>query len=149
RLTQQRVADLLGISRKHVNEIVNGRATLSPDLAVKLERVTGIPTDAWLRYEALYRADLARIAAEESLAKHAHEIPPAAATYLRQLGAPDATMRTPGRLVSDFLTFHRCGTWETYELLHTETTTGEYALAALTESTSAVDTTLLTSWLRA
>lgn len=60
--SQQHVADLLGSSRKQVNEIVNGRAPVTSDTAVRLERVVGIPADAWLRYEAAYRADLARIA---------------------------------------------------------------------------------------
>ncbi|MGP7961088.1 helix-turn-helix transcriptional regulator [Sanguibacter sp. A247] len=61
------MADLLGVSRKHVSEIVNGRASISPETAVKLGRATGIAADAWLRHEALYRADLARIASERSL----------------------------------------------------------------------------------
>ena len=74
-LSQGAVADLLGMSRKHVNEIVNGHATISPESAVKLGRLTGIPADAWLRYEALYRADLARLASEHSLASHAGQVP--------------------------------------------------------------------------
>lgn len=77
---------------------------------MRLERVVGIPASAWLRYEAMYRADLARIADEESLAGHADEIAPSAVTYLRSIGATTATKRSPGRLVSDFLSFHRCGT---------------------------------------
>jgi addiction module HigA family antidote len=67
-LSQQRVAERLGCSRKQVNEIVNGRAPITSDTAFRLERVVGIPADSWLRYEAAYRADLARIADEENLA---------------------------------------------------------------------------------
>lgn len=63
-LSQQRVAELLGSSRKQVNEIVNGRAPITSDTAMRLERVVGIPANTWLKYEALYRADLARIADE-------------------------------------------------------------------------------------
>ena len=59
---QQRVAELLGCSRKQVNEIVNGRVPITSDIAMCLERVVDIPARAWLQYEALYRADLARIA---------------------------------------------------------------------------------------
>lgn len=61
-LSQQAVADLLGCSRKQVNELVNGRAPVTQETAIRLERVVGIPVDSWLRYEAAYRADLARIA---------------------------------------------------------------------------------------
>lgn len=110
-LSQQRVAELVGCSRKQVNEIVNGRAPVTSDTAVRLERLTGIPVDSWLRYEAAYRADVARIADQEDLATHVGEIAPNAAAYLREIGATKATRRTPGRLVSDFLAFHRCGTW--------------------------------------
>ncbi len=148
-LSQGAVADLLGMSRKHVNEIVNGHATISPDSAVKLGRATGIPADAWPRYEPHYRADLARLASEHSLASHANAIHPSAASYLRKIGATTSTRRDPGRLVSDFLTFHRCGTWESYLSLSDAQTTGAYALATLTEASSPVETTLLTTWLRA
>ena len=148
-LSQQRVAELLGASRKQVNEIVNGRAPITQDTAIRLERVVGIPADSWLRYEAAYRADRARIADRENLAGHVDDIDANAATYLRAVGATTATRRDPGRLVSDFLAFHRCGTWEAYEHLHETASTGDYALAALSESGATIDRTVLTTWLRA
>lgn len=148
-LSQQRVADMLGCSRKQVNEIVHGRAPVTPDTARRLERVVGIPADAWLRYEAAYRADLSRITEEENLAQYADAIDANAATYLRSLGATAATRANPGRLVSDFLAFHRCGTWEVYEHLHDTASQGDYALAALKESGADVAPTALTTWLRA
>lgn len=74
-LSQQRVAEQLGCSRKQVNEIVNGHAPITGDTAFRLERVVGIPADSWLRYEAAYRADLARIADEENLAARFGEHP--------------------------------------------------------------------------
>lgn len=147
--SQQHVADLLGCSRKQVNEIVNGRAPVTSDTAIRLERVVGIPACTWLRYEATYRADLARIADQENLAVHADEIDANAVTYLRSLGATKATKATPGVLVSDFLTFHRCGTWESYVHLRETAWTGDYALAALKESGAMIAPTVLTSWLRA
>lgn len=148
-LSQQRVADLLGCSRKQVNEIINGRAPVTSDTAMRLERVVGIPADSWLRYEAAYRADLARIFDEQNLATHADKIDPNAVTYLRSLGATTATRRKPGVLVSDFLAFHRCGTWEAYEHLHEAASTGDYALAALKDAGATIDVTVLTTWLRA
>lgn len=148
-LSQQDAAERLGYSRKHVNEIVNGRAPITADTAARLQRVVGIPADAWLRYEAAYRADLARIADEEHLADHFDDIHPSAATYLRSLGATTATKREPGKFVSDFLAFHRCGTWDAYAHMHDSATRGDYALAALTESNATVDSTVLSTWLRA
>lgn len=118
---------------------------------MRLERVVGIPADSWLRYEAAYRANLARIYDQENLAVHVDEIDANAAAYLRTIGATRATKKTPGKLVSDFLTFHRCGTWESYLHLHLHETasTGDYALAALKDSGAAINPTLLTTWLRA
>jgi HTH-type transcriptional regulator / antitoxin HigA len=80
--SQQHFADLLDCSRKQVNEIVNGHAPVTSDTAIRLERVVGIPADTWLRYEAAYRADLARIADQENLAEHAP-----ASSFLRRPGA--------------------------------------------------------------
>ena len=148
-LSQQRVAELLGSSRKQVNEIVNGRAPITSDTALRLERVVGIPADSWLRYEAAYRGDLSRIADQENLSEHFDDISPKAASYLRSLGATTATRKNPGKLVSDFLAFHRCGTWEAYLHLHEAASTGDYALAALKESDATSDPTVLTTWLRA
>lgn len=59
-LHPQQVADILGYSRTQVNDLIHGRTLITPDNATQLERVVGIPVDAWLRYEALYQADLAR-----------------------------------------------------------------------------------------
>ena len=42
-MTQQALADRLGISRKTVNGILKGTQPISQDTAIKLERVTSIP----------------------------------------------------------------------------------------------------------
>lgn len=147
-LSQQRAAELLGSSRKHVNEIVNGRAPITSDTAMRLQRVVGIPAQTWLKYEAMYRADLARIADEEGLAAYADEIAPSTVSHLQSIGVTGATRSDPGRLVSDFLAFHRCGTWGTYDHLHAEVATGDYVLAALKDAGTTIDRTLLTTWLR-
>lgn len=151
-LTQGEVATRLACSRKQVNEVVNGHAPVTVDFALRLERLTGIPVDAWLRYETRYRVDLARLTEEENLASRADEIHPKAASYLRSVGATQATKAKPGQLVSDFLAFHRCGTWEAYERVHELAGQGDYSLAALTEGSrkaSDLDRSLLTTWLRA
>ncbi|MBT1606350.1 HigA family addiction module antitoxin [Curtobacterium flaccumfaciens] len=148
-LSQADAANLLGCSRKQVNEIVNGRAPITADTALRLQRVVGIPAQTWLRYEAAYRADRARIEDEERLADHVDEISPNAATYLRAVGATTATKRDPGRLVSDFLAYHGCGTWDAYLHLHETATRGDYALAALKDSKATLEPTVLSTWLRA
>lgn len=147
--TQQQAADLLGCSRKLVNEIVNGRAHVSPDTATRLERVTGIPAKSWLVFEAGYRADLAKLHDHEALAGHATQIDPKVATYLREHGHTTATMRDPGKLVADFLTFHRCGTFDAYSAQYAAAAQGDFALAALKESKKEPHPTAMSTWLRA
>lgn len=54
------LARRLGVSPKHVSELLSGKAPLSHPLALALERVTGIPARIWNQYESGYRSDLAR-----------------------------------------------------------------------------------------
>lgn len=51
----------LGVTRKHVSELLSGKAPLSHQLALALERVTGVPARIWVQYESGYRGDLARL----------------------------------------------------------------------------------------
>jgi addiction module HigA family antidote len=54
-LTVTETAKALGISRKTLSEIVNGKSAITPDIAVRLERAFGSPpADAWLRLQAAY-----------------------------------------------------------------------------------------------
>ncbi len=149
RVTQQQVADRLGWSRKRVNEVVGGRAPVSADAAIKLERVTGIPMDSWLRFETAYRADLARLGETESLEVSSGLIAPALATYLRKLDVTKATKRDAAQLVSDFLTFHRCGTVAAYQDIVSDLFQGQFQLATLKDSGNTLDPDLLMAWIRA
>jgi addiction module HigA family antidote len=47
-LTQDRLARLLGVSRRTVNEIVNEKRSLSADLAHRLARLFDTTPDFWL-----------------------------------------------------------------------------------------------------
>ena len=67
-LTVTETAVALGISRKTLSEIVNGKSPITPDIAVRLERAFGNPpADMWLRLQGAY--DLRR--AEQRLKKTA------------------------------------------------------------------------------
>jgi addiction module HigA family antidote len=47
-------ADALGVSRKHVSEIVNGRAPVSADMAVRLAAAFDTEPDLWVNLQAQY-----------------------------------------------------------------------------------------------
>lgn len=47
-------ADALGVSRKHVSEIVNGHAPVSADMAVRLAAAFDTEPDLWVNLQAQY-----------------------------------------------------------------------------------------------
>ena len=47
-LTQSAFAVRLGVSYPRLNEIVKGRRSVTPDTALRLARVLGMPADFWL-----------------------------------------------------------------------------------------------------
>lgn len=66
--TQAQLADRLGYSTKHVNQLVKGKVPLSEDAAVRLQNVLGVTVGFWLKREALYRERMALLEAAESYA---------------------------------------------------------------------------------
>jgi addiction module HigA family antidote len=47
-ITQTEFAVRLGVSFPRLNEIINGKRSVSPDTALRLERVLEMPADFWL-----------------------------------------------------------------------------------------------------
>ncbi len=59
-ISQADLARRGGLSPKHVSQIVSGDASISADIAVRLERVTGVPSRMWNALEAQYRTQIKR-----------------------------------------------------------------------------------------
>ena len=55
------LAQRLGFTTKHLNQLIKGEASLSEDVALRLERVLGSTARFWLNRETIYRERLARI----------------------------------------------------------------------------------------
>jgi len=53
-LTRTDLADLLGVSRKTVSQIVNGRCAITPAIALRLSRVLGTTPQLWLNLQNNY-----------------------------------------------------------------------------------------------
>ncbi len=70
-MTQSELAARAGWSEKFVSQVANGKAPLSPETALVLERVLGTPASFWMNREANYREALARIADRERLQNEA------------------------------------------------------------------------------
>ena len=58
-MSQAELADRTGRPKKTINEIIKGKAMITSETAVQLERVLGVPTSFWTTREAHYRAHLA------------------------------------------------------------------------------------------
>lgn len=87
------LARRLGVTRKHVSELLNGKAPLSHPLALALERVTGVPARIWNLYEMNYRSQLATRAADDALAEQYEKAKEFPLAYLRKFGYVTAPAR--------------------------------------------------------
>ena len=57
--TQSEFADCAGYTTKHVSQLVRGKAAITEDTALRLERVLGSSAEFWLSREAKYREAMA------------------------------------------------------------------------------------------
>ncbi|MDE2662353.1 MAG: helix-turn-helix domain-containing protein [Gemmatimonadota bacterium] len=69
-LTQAELATRTGRPKKTISEIVNGKAAITVDTALRFELVMGVPAAFWNTREQHYREHLARRAQEDGLARH-------------------------------------------------------------------------------
>src|SRR5437867_9431487 len=58
-ITQAELAERTGRPQKTINEIVKGKAAITPDTALQLERALGISARTWNGLEANYQLQLA------------------------------------------------------------------------------------------
>jgi len=59
-MSQAQLATRMGRPKKTINEIIKGKAAITPETAIQLERTLGISADFWSRRESSYRAFLAK-----------------------------------------------------------------------------------------
>jgi addiction module HigA family antidote len=68
-MTQTELAERMGRPKKTINEIINGKAAITAETALQLERVLRIPASFWNNREQQYREYLARAEEQERLQK--------------------------------------------------------------------------------
>lgn len=66
-MSQAELADRTGRPKKTINEIIKGKAAITPETALQLERVLGTPAGFWNNLERNYQETLARINEQKSL----------------------------------------------------------------------------------
>lgn len=60
-------AKVLGVTRQALNNVVNGKAGISPEMAVRLDKAFGGTAEAWIALQTAY--DLAQVRKRESSIK--------------------------------------------------------------------------------
>lgn len=66
-ISQSEFAERTGRPKKTINEIIKGKAAITPETALQFERVLGVPANMFNSLEQQYRAALARISEREKL----------------------------------------------------------------------------------
>lgn len=63
-LSVTRGAEVLGVTRQTLNNVVNGKSGISPEMAIRLSKAFGSTPETWLRMQLAY--DLAQARKGES-----------------------------------------------------------------------------------
>ena len=143
-MSQSELAERMGRPKKTINEIIRGKAQITPETALQLERVVGIPATFWLKKEQSYRLRLAEIDEAEKLLDDADRI--------RRF--PLKEMITNGWIICEkgleheknaLLSFFRVASLQAYEsVCHKQL----YAAAYRMSEKSSKDPYAMASWLR-
>ncbi len=66
-MSQAELSQRTGRPKKAINEIIKGKAAITPETAIRLERVLGVPASFWNNLERNYQETLARLREEKHL----------------------------------------------------------------------------------
>lgn len=64
-LSVTEAAKVLDVTRQTLNNLVNEKAAISPEMAIRLEKAFGSTADTWLRMQAAYDLAQARKTADQ------------------------------------------------------------------------------------
>ena len=66
-MSQKEFAARMDMSEKHISRLINGEVQLTPETAVRLEVVLGVPAKFWNDLEAIYREKIIKAEAENAM----------------------------------------------------------------------------------
>ena len=143
-ISQVDFATRLGRSEKFVSQLINGKASLTYDTAIDLERVLGVPATFWNRAEATYRgllAQKARLAASEEQAEWVRSFP------VKDMADKGLIAReaTAAEQAEELLSFFGVSSIDAYR----DYWSAEKRLAARMSTAYTPDIPAITAWLRA
>lgn len=59
-ITQYRLAKVIGVPPRRINEIVHGRRSITADTALRIAAALGTTPEFWLNLQSMYDLDVAR-----------------------------------------------------------------------------------------
>jgi HTH-type transcriptional regulator/antitoxin HigA len=65
-IKQVELAHRTGISEKHINEIIKGKASITPDTAIKIEKAIGLNAKGMLGLQVAYNETVIRLNQEKN-----------------------------------------------------------------------------------
>ena len=77
-MSQNQLAELMGVNVSRVNEIIRQRRDVTGDTALRLARVTGMSPEFWLGLQSQYEIDVTADALGERLEREVREYSEAA-----------------------------------------------------------------------
>lgn len=66
-MSQKEFAARMDMSEKHISRLINGEVQLTPEVAIRLEMVLGVPAKFWNNLEIIYREKLLKVKLENSM----------------------------------------------------------------------------------
>ena len=141
-ISQAELAERTGRPKKTINEIIKGKAAITPDTALQFEKVLGVPSTFWNNLERNYQQKVADIRERERLAKWtewAKQLPVAAMARLGWI----AVSRDPVNRLERLLAFFGVASPDSWATVWSK------KVAAFRRSTSYFfDQFALAAWLR-
>lgn len=67
KMSQKEFASRMDMSEKHISRLINGEVQLTPDVAMRLEMVLGLPARFWNNLESIYREKLSLVQVENEM----------------------------------------------------------------------------------
>lgn len=141
-MTQAELAERTGRPTKTINEIIKGKAAITPETALQLERVLGVPARFWNNLERNYREALARQEERKRLASEVAWLAGVPVRALIQLGYIQASA-DKASLLAQVLSFFGVGSTEVWNQLWTSPAAAFRRSPAFQSSPGAV-----AAWLR-
>ncbi len=113
-MSQAELATRMDVTEKHINEIIKGKATISEDTALKLERALGIDSSFWRNLEHQYRKYLAETNERKRLSQKQEWLSKFPLKQMINWGWIQG-FKDPVDQLTELLSFFRVATWESWE----------------------------------